>query len=193
MSKKIKVAIFASGSGSNAENICQYFRNSHQIEIVSIFCNNADAYVIERATKLNLPIHIFTKEDFVENGIVMRLLDSEGIDFVVLAGFLWLIPKFLVAKYPKRIINIHPALLPNFGGKGMYGRKVHEAVKQANHSETGITIHFVNENYDEGDVIFQARTDVYLLDDADSIAQKVHELEYLYYPKIVEETILKIF
>jgi phosphoribosylglycinamide formyltransferase 1 len=193
MSKKIKIAIFASGSGSNAENIYHYFENSLQIEVVSIFCNNANAYVIERAKKLNLATHIFSKVDFVENGTVINLLHSEAIDFIVLAGFLWLIPKFLVDNFPKKIVNIHPALLPNFGGKGMYGRKVHEAVKQANHSETGITIHFVNEHYDEGNVIFQANTAVEKADDANSIAQKVHELEYLYYPKIIEETILKIF
>lgn len=189
----IKVAIFASGSGSNAENLVQYFSKNNDVKIVSIYCNNPQAFVIERAKKFNLPCHIFNKQEFVDEGKVSGLLAEENIDFIILAGFLWLIPKWLVAKYQSKIINIHPALLPKYGGKGMYGHFVHEAVKKNNDSESGITIHFVNEHYDEGAVIFQASVTLDSTDTPDTIAQKVHGLEYEYFPQVAENVIHKIF
>lgn len=192
MKDRIRVAIFASGSGSNAQNIFDYFKDNARIEIVSIYCNNPNAYVIERAKSLHLKTRVFSRESFLD-GTVLNLLTEENIDFIVLAGFLWLVPATFVKAFPDRIINIHPAILPNFGGKGMYGMKVHEAVKNAGVQETGITIHYVNEKYDEGNVIFQVKTRVDITDLPHDIAHKVHELEYKFYPKIIEETIFKIF
>ncbi len=193
MSEKIRVALFASGSGSNAENLSQYFKNHSQIEVISIYTNNPKAFVIERAQKLGLPYHIFSRPDFYENGNVLHLLATEKIDFIVLAGFLWLVPKILIEAFPNKMINIHPALLPKFGGKGMYGDHVHTAVKLSEEKETGITIHYVNEHYDDGNTIFQARTALSASDTPETIAKKVHLLEYEHFPKVVEQTILKLF
>ena len=184
------VAIFASGSGSNAENLIHHFKNHPSINIVHIFCNNPNAFVIKRAPKLNVPITIFNKEDFYTSNIVLNKLIELSIDFIVLAGFLWLIPKKMVESYPNKIINIHPALLPKYGGKGMYGAKVHEAVVANNETESGITIHYVNEHYDEGNIIFQAQGPLLRTDTAEQVAAKVHDLEYKYFPSEVEKCIL---
>ena len=159
-----KIAIFASGSGSNAENIIQYFAQKPQFCVKSVFCNVPDAYVLE--------------------------LQEQEIDFIVLAGFLWLMPSFITAAWPNKIVNIHPALLPAYGGKGMYGHYVHEAVIAAGEKESGITIHYVNDHYDQGAIIFQAKCPVLPTDTPDDLAARIHELEYRYFPEIIEKTIL---
>lgn len=189
MSKKFRIAVFASGSGTNAERIFQHFKNHDLIEIKLLLSNNADAYVLQRAAKANVSFKVFSRQEFRE-GVVLQWLQTGEITHIVLAGFLWLIPEELISAYPNRIINIHPALLPKYGGKGMYGSKVHEAVKAAGDKETGITIHLVNEKYDEGRILFQASVAVNSTDTADEIANKVHQLEYAHYPKVIEKWIL---
>jgi phosphoribosylglycinamide formyltransferase 1 len=189
--KKTKIAILASGSGSNAENIANYFKNS-EVEITLILTNNPQAYVLERAEKLGIESLIFDREQFTKSDFVVDELRNKNIDLVVLAGFLWLIPKNLIEAFPNKIINIHPALLPKFGGKGMYGDHVHKAVKEAGEKETGITIHFVNEHYDEGGIIAQFSTQLDENDDYQSIAKKVHQLEYEYFPQVIEKVVEEI-
>lgn len=185
-----RIAIFASGSGSNAENIVHYFNNSAQIKVVLIFTNNVNAKVIERAKNLSVSYQIFNKYELNESEAFLAFLVNE-VDYIVLAGFLWLIPKRIIEKFPQKIINIHPALLPKYGGKGMFGMNIHKAVFNNNEKESGITIHFVNENYDEGDIIFQEKVLIDLNDTPDSVADKIHQLEYNYFPKVIETVILK--
>ncbi|MBK9936246.1 MAG: phosphoribosylglycinamide formyltransferase [Cytophagaceae bacterium] len=184
-----KLAIFASGSGSNAENIFNYFIENKEIEISLILTNNPQAGVIERANRMNIPVVIFNRNTFSKSDKIVELLKNQGIDWVILAGFLWLIPKNLIESFPEKIINIHPALLPKFGGKGMWGHHVHEAVVTQKEKESGITIHYVNEKYDEGKVIFQAKCTVNETDTADTVAEKVHQLEYEHFPKIIEKCV----
>lgn len=186
-----KIAIFASGSGSNAENIIQYFAQKPQFCVKSVFCNVPDAYVLERAKKYRIPTFVFNREEFRNPDKVFRQLQEQEIDFIVLAGFLWLMPSFITAAWPNKIVNIHPALLPAYGGKGMYGHHVHEAVIAAGEKESGITIHYVNDHYDQGAIIFQAKCPVLPTDTPDDLAARVHELEYRYFPQIIAETILK--
>ncbi len=186
----MKIAIFASGSGSNAENIYKYFESSKNVKIQLILTNNKNAYVIERAEKLNIKCEIFDKKDLKSN-YVLNILQENNIDFIVLAGFLLLIPKKIIEKYPQKIINIHPALLPKYGGKGMYGDAVHKAVVVNGEQESGITIHYVNEKYDEGNIVFQARCKITKSDTAEQLAKKIHELEYNYFPKIIEKIITR--
>ena len=186
-----KIAIFASGSGSNAENIIQYFAQKPQFCVKSVFCNVPDAYVLERAKKYRIPSFVFIREEFRNPDKVFRQLQEQEIDFIVLAGFLWLMPSFITAAWPNKIVNIHPALLPAYGGKGMYGHHVHEAVIAAGEKESGITIHYVNDHYDQGAIIFQAKCPVLPTDTPDDLAARVHELEYRYFPQIIAETILK--
>ena len=186
-----KIAIFASGSGSNAENIIQYFAQKPQFCVKSVFCNVPDAYVLERAKKYRIPSFVFKREEFRNPDKVFRQLQEQEIDFIVLAGFLWLMPSFITAAWPNKIVNIHPALLPAYGGKGMYGHHVHEAVIAAGEKESGITIHYVNDHYDQGAIIFQAKCPVLPTDTPDDLAARVHELEYRYFPQIIAETILK--
>lgn len=186
-----KIAIFASGSGSNAENIIQYFAQKPQFCVKSVFCNVPDAYVLERAKKYRIPSFVFNREEFRNPDKVFRQLQEQEIDFIVLAGFLWLMPSFITAAWPNKIVNIHPALLPAYGGKGMYGHHVHEAVIAAGEKESGITIHYVNDHYDQGTIIFQAKCPVLPTDTPDDLAARVHELEYRYFPQIIAETILK--
>ena len=186
-----KIAIFASGSGSNAENIIQYFAQKPQFCVKSVFCNVPDAYVLERAKKYRIPSFVFNREEFRNPDKVFRQLQEQEIDFIVLAGFLWLMPSFITAAWPNKIVNIHPALLPAYGGKGMYGHHVHEAVIAAGEKESGITIHYVNDHYDQGALIFQAKCPVLPTDTPDDLAARVHELEYRYFPQIIAETILK--
>ena len=186
-----KIAIFASGSGSNAENIIQYFAQKPQFCVKSVFCNVPDAYVLERAKKYRIPSFVFNREEFRTPDKVFRQLQEQEIDFIVLAGFLWLMPSFITAAWPNKIVNIHPALLPAYGGKGMYGHHVHEAVIAAGEKESGITIHYVNDHYDQGAIIFQAKCPVLPTDTPDDLAARVHELEYRYFPQIIAETILK--
>lgn len=185
-----KIAIFASGSGSNAENIIQYFAQKPQFCVKSVFCNVPDAYVLERAKKYRIPSFVFNREEFRNPDKVFRQLQEQEIDFIVLAGFLWLMPSFITAAWPNKIVNIHPALLPAYGGKGMYGHYVHEAVIAAGEKESGITIHYVNDHYDQGAIIFQAKCPVLPTDTPDDLAARVHELEYRYFPEIIEKTIL---
>lgn len=188
---KKKVAILASGSGSNAENIVNYFSKSNDVEISLFISDKKDAFVHERAKRLGIPSYHFTGKQFRESNDVAEFLQSEGVDFIVLAGFLLKIPENLLQHYPNRIINIHPALLPKFGGKGMYGDHVHQAVVSEGEKQSGITIHYVNENYDEGRIIFQATCDVLPTDTPDDVAEKVHALEYKYFPEVIESVLLK--
>ncbi len=181
-----KIAIIASGSGSNAENIIRFFGDDASVSFPLIISNKPDAYVHERAKQLNVPSVTVTKAGF-ENGEALKLLKEYDIDFIVLAGFLLKVPEAILKEYRGRIINIHPALLPKYGGKGMYGNKVHEAVVAAGEKETGITIHYVNEHYDEGEIIFQAKCEVLPTDTPDRVAEKVHQLEYLHYPRVIKE------
>ncbi len=187
--EEIRIAIFASGNGSNAENIVRYFTDNKRIKFTRIYCNNAEAFVRERAKNLGIPELIFTGKQFRETDLVLNQLLADNTDFVILAGFLLRIPASIIQSFRGRIVNIHPALLPKFGGKGMYGMHVHQAVKDAGETETGITIHQVNENYDEGAIIFQAKVDISSDDSPEDIANKVHQLEYEYFPKIIWEYI----
>jgi phosphoribosylglycinamide formyltransferase 1 len=189
MSNKRKIAIFASGSGTNAQNIAEYFRNNQQVTVDSLFCNRKDAFVLQRAEKMGVPSFLLERDLFYSTDYYVRLLEERGIDLIVLAGFLWWVPENLVKKF--RIINIHPALLPRHGGKGMYGMKVHQAVVENREEETGITIHYVNEKYDEGEIIFQAKCNVEKNDRPEDVAQKVHQLEYTYFPEIIEKVVLQ--
>ncbi|SKB45065.1 phosphoribosylglycinamide formyltransferase [Dyadobacter psychrophilus] len=182
-----RLAIFASGSGSNAEKICEYFAAREDVEVSLIFTNNPQAGVIKRACKMQIPVVFFDKKTLYQTRKVLQILQNEGIDLVVLAGFMLLVPPFLVEAFPNRIINIHPALLPKYGGKGMYGQFVHEAVVNAKEKESGITIHYVNEHYDEGDVIFQATCEVVPTDTSDDVATKIHALEHENYPRVIDE------
>lgn len=189
----IKIALFASGSGSNVENIAEYFSNSETISTPLVLSNKADAYVHERAKKLKIPSLTFSSQDFIDGEKILELLKQFDIDAIVLGGFLLKIPRKIIDAYPQKIINIHPALLPKYGGKGMYGDRVHKAVKEACESETGITIHYVNENYDEGNIIFQARCKIHPEDTIETIAEKVHELEYQYFPPVIEKALETTF
>ncbi len=184
----IKLALFASGSGSNAENIVHFFSENPLFEFPLILSNKSDAFVHERAKKLQIPSFTFSREDFLDGEKILTLLKEHKIDYIILAGFLLKIPLTLINAFPQKIINIHPALLPKYGGKGMYGIRVHQAVAESGDNESGITIHFVNSNYDEGSIIFQAKCPVLKTDTAEMIADKVHALEYEYFPKIIEET-----
>jgi phosphoribosylglycinamide formyltransferase-1 len=189
---KKRIAIFASGSGSNAQKLMEYFKDSTEAEIALVLTNNPDAYVIQRADNFEIPSHIFDRNEFYKTDHIVDLLNDLGIDLIVLAGFLWLIPENLVKKYTDRIINIHPAILPKFGGKGMYGDHVHNAVMQAKELEGGITIHYVNENYDEGAYIYQAKYKIEPSDNLEMIKFKGQQLEHLHYPRIVESILRKL-
>ena len=181
-----KIAIFASGSGSNAENIVKYFEGNDTINIVTIISNKKNAYVHERAKKLDIESITYSRHDFDDTDNVLSLLKEMQVDFIVLAGFLIKVPDNILHAYPDKIINIHPALLPKYGGKGMYGDNVHKAVVEAGEIESGITIHYVNENYDEGAIIFQAKCSVEKTDGYEDVAKKVHDLEYKHFPVIIE-------
>jgi phosphoribosylglycinamide formyltransferase 1 len=187
-----KIAIFASGSGSNAEKIAEYFAETQSINIELILSNNSKAGVIERAKRLHIPVLLFDKKTFYETDKIPQLLHNQGVDLIVLAGFLWLIPENLIKKFPNRIINIHPALLPKYGGKGVWGHHVHEAVVANHETESGITIHYVNEHYDEGGIIFQAKCEVLPNDSPDDVVSKIHELEHLHFAKIVEKVLVDL-
>lgn len=186
---KKNIAIFASGSGSNAENIIRYFRNNDSICVSLVLSNKSDAYVLERAHRLGVSCNVFPKEDWIAGDEVLAVLQEYRIDFIVLAGFLVRVPDLILHAYPNKIINIHPALLPKFGGKGMYGSRVHEAVVAAGEKESGITIHYINERYDEGNTIFQATCPVLPDDTPESVAEKVHALEYKHFPLVIEKVL----
>ena len=177
----------ASGSGTNAENIIKYFADNHDINVHLVLSNKPEAYVLTRAENHHIPTLIFNRPDFYETGFVRDRLISEGIDLIALAGFLWLIPGDLIKAFPDKMVNIHPALLPKYGGKGMYGSHVHKAVLENNEKESGISIHYVNEKYDEGAIIFQAKCPVLPGDTPDSLAERIHVLEYKHYPEVIEK------
>jgi phosphoribosylglycinamide formyltransferase-1 len=181
------IAIFASGSGSNAENIIKTFQGTHYAVKV-VFCNNPKAFVIDRCKKLNLPCEVFDRHIFETEAFLERLTSYE-IDYIILAGFLWKIHSSLIRAFENKIINIHPSLLPKYGGKGMFGHHVHQAVIDNHEKETGITIHLVNEEYDKGKIIFQAKCAVSDSDTADSVATKIHQLEHSHFPKVIAEYI----
>ena len=184
---KRKIAIFASGTGSNALNLITYFSEHPLAEVVLLVSNNSNAGALQHAARLNVPSAVFDKAAFNRPEIILSCLQQHGIDLIVLAGFLLHIPTFLVEAFPQSIINLHPALLPKFGGKGMYGMHVHRAVKEAGETLTGITIHYINEHYDEGMIIAQYSCPVEAHDTPETIAQKVHRLEYRYYPLVIEQ------
>ena len=181
------LVIFASGNGTNAQRIMEYFRDSIEVRVVLVLSNNPGAYVLERAEKFGIPARIFDRKEFYETENIRKELEEKETSLIVLAGFLWLIPRYLLNAYNGRIINIHPALLPKYGGKGMYGLRVHEAVLAAGDKESGISIHFVNERYDEGEILFQARCRVEPSDTPETLAARIHELEYRYYPETIEK------
>jgi len=185
--QQVRLAIFISGSGSNAEVICSYFLRHPTIQVEMVLSNNPDAYGLERAKKFSIPVRSFTRQQFRESDEVLQWLKQAEITHIVLAGFLWLIPVNLIKAFPHRIINIHPALLPKFGGKGMYGMKVHEAVKASADTQSGITIHEVDEKYDEGKTLFQATCIIESTDTPNEIAAKVQRMEHLHYPRVIEE------
>lgn len=187
MSKNI--AIFASGNGTNAENIIRYFQNSESVNVKLVLADRETAFVLERARRLNVPFACLDKAAWADGTAVLSLLEDKGIDFIVLAGFLARVPDCILHAYPNKIINIHPALLPKFGGKGMYGDRVHEAVVMAGESESGITIHYIDEHYDEGSIIFQAKCSVLPRDTPAEVAKKVHALEYEWFPRVIEQTV----
>ena len=188
---KKKIAVFASGSGSNAEKIFEYFQSCEHAEVTLLCCNKAGAYVLDRADKFDIPTLLFSRGDFYESEKISERLKSEGIDLIVLAGFMWLIPEYLVNHFDNQIINIHPALLPKYGGKGMYGMNVHKAVKAAGEKESGITIHYVNNHYDEGNIISQFSCSLEPTDTPEDIFKKVQKLEHENYPKVIDNLVLK--
>ena len=181
-----KLIILASGSGTNAENIIRYFEHDAAVSVACVLSNKSNAGVLNRCDQLQIPAFYFNKSA-CKSDKVLNFIKCENPDLIILAGFLWKIPLEWVHIFPEKIVNVHPALLPKFGGKGMYGNHVHQAVKESGDSETGITIHLVNEEYDKGSILFQASTKVYVDDTVDGIAAKVHELEYKHYPEVIHK------
>ena len=188
----VKVAIFASGAGSNTQKIIDYFKGKSSVKISLIVCNKKVAGVLDIAAKEKIPSLVIERNKFFEEDNYLPFLKEVGIDFIVLAGFLWKIPTAIINNYPHKIVNIHPALLPKYGGKGMYGQGVHEAVIEAKDTVSGITIHFVDELYDHGNIIFQATCPIDEWDTAESLALKIHQLEYLHYPVVLDEVLEKL-
>jgi phosphoribosylglycinamide formyltransferase 1 len=184
-----RIAVLVSGSGSNAENLVNFFRKGDLARVAVILSNKKNAFALERAQRLGVPSLYFDKNDFYTSSKILETLKEQEIDCIVLAGFLWLVPNNIIEYFDGRIVNIHPALLPKYGGKGMFGMKVHAAVVENGEHETGITIHYVNNNYDEGSVIFQAKTEVLSTDSPEMVAEKVHALEYEHFPRIVEKIV----
>ena len=188
MSNK-KIAIFASGSGTNVQNIIEYFSENEEVTVDSVWSNKRNAYVLQRAENFGIKTFIFGKEEFLNSNFVVEKLIERDIDLIVLAGFLWLLPVNLIQNF--KIINIHPALLPKYGGKGMYGMNVHNSVVKNGETESGISIHFVNNKYDDGELIFQAKCPVLSSDSPDDVANKIHVLEYKHFPEVIEKVLLE--
>lgn len=188
--KEKRIAVFASGSGTNAQNLIEYFADNKSVVVDSLWANKSDAYALIRAQKYGIETFVFNRQQFSSNTNISSTLNERKVDLIVLAGFLWLIPDYLIQNFT--IINIHPALLPKYGGKGMYGMNVHKAVVENNETESGITIHYVNENYDDGTIIFQATCPVLPGDTPEQVAGKVHELEYKHFPAVVEKVLQKL-
>ena len=185
-----RLSIFVSGNGTNLQRIAEYFANNPEVEIANVVCNNPKAYSIERAKNLGIPLRMITKQDFHSEAFVQEI-QALDVDLIVLAGFLWKVPEALIKAFPKRIVNIHPALLPKYGGKGFYGEHVHEAVVAAKETQSGITIHYVNELYDSGEIILQARVSLDENETPDSLAAKIHQLEQAYFPVAIEQVLNK--
>lgn len=185
-----KIALFASGSGTNAQNIIEHFSDNENVVVDSLWSNRADAYALKRAERLGVDTFVFNRKQFYETDEVVNRLKSRDINLIVLAGFLWLIPQKLIREFT--IINIHPALLPKYGGKGMYGMHVHKTVVANRDRESGISVHYVNEKFDEGELIFQARCPVCPEDSPEDVAQKVHKLEYKHFPEVIEQVVAKL-
>ena len=191
--KRVNIAIFVSGGGTNCENLIRYFSGSAKVNCALVVSNKADAYALVRAERLGVPSRVVSREQLKDSSVVMPILQEFSIDFIVLAGFLPLVPDYLLDAYPRRIINIHPALLPKYGGKGMWGHHVHEAVKAAGETETGMTVHWVTPVCDSGEIIAQFSTPLLPTDTADDIAEKEHQLEMLHFPRVVEQVIEETF
>lgn len=189
MDKSVRLAILGSGNGTNAQQISEYFAGRNDVEVACIIYNVKDAFIAQRAKNLGIESHYFGRADFYENHAVLDYLRQKQTDWVILAGFLWLVPQEILDAYPGRVINIHPALLPKYGGRGMYGHHVHEAVVAAGERESGITIHIVDENYDRGTILFQARCTVDPDDTPDTLAAKIHLLEKEHFPRVIDETV----
>lgn len=189
---KKRIAIFASGSGSNAQKIMEHFKRSNDAEVVLVLTNNSDSYVLQRADNFEIPSHIFDKKEFYQTDKIVNLIKNLNVDLIVLAGFLWLVPQNLLQAFPNKIINIHPSLLPKFGGKGMYGERVHLAVLAEKETESGITIHFVNSEFDEGEIIHQSKFKIDKGDDLKMIKFKVQQLEHHHFPKVIESILKKM-
>jgi len=189
---KKRIAIFASGSGSNAQKIMEHFKRNSEAEVVLILTNNPQAYVLQRADNFEVPSHIFTRREFYETDEVIRLLKNLQVDLIVLAGFLWLVPVALLKSFPNRIINLHPALLPKYGGAGMYGDHVHKAILANKEEESGITIHFVNEQFDEGEIIHQSKFKIDKDDNLEMVKFKGQQLEHHHFPRVVEGLLKKM-
>lgn len=187
MYKNIQLAILGSGNGTNAQRIAEHFSKINDIDINCIIYNKKDAYIAQRAQNLGITAQYFNRKDFFESDNVLRFLQDRKVDYVVLAGFLLLVPENLLKAYPNKIVNIHPALLPNYGGKGMYGERVHEAVIAHHEKESGITIHVVDNHYDKGTTLFQAKCEITDSDTPDTLAQKIHKLEHQYFPIVIEK------
>jgi len=184
-----RIVIFASGSGTNAENIIKHFQRKKNAEVTHVFSNKSHAKVLNRAHALKIQALHFDREALYQTNDVLHILLDAQPDLIVLAGFLWIFPKKIIDKFPKKVLNIHPALLPKYGGKGMYGHHVHEAVVQNQEKESGITIHYVNEHYDEGAIVFQAKTAISSEDTPDDVAHKIHQLEYKHFPEVIEQVL----
>lgn len=184
------IAIFASGFGSNAQRLIEYFQSTKTATVRLLLSNNPKAGALDKAKAFKVPSIVFNREDFYSTEKVLEALKTHRIDYIILAGFLWLVPDNLIEAFPRHIINVHPALLPNYGGKGMYGMKVHEAVIANKEKESGITIHYINAEYDKGTVIFQARCSIDNTDTPETLAQKIHRLEYEHFPVVVEKVLL---
>lgn len=185
-----RLAVFVSGGGTNLQRIAEYFASNSDVEIICVVSNNKDAYANKRAKNLGIPLILVDRERFNDKAL-SEYLKSINVDLVVLAGFLWLVPKHLIDAFPNKIINIHPALLPKYGGKGFYGHHVHEAVVAAHEKESGITIHYVNEHYDSGDIIFQAKVPIAMTDTPEDVAAKIHVLEQENFPIVIEKLLFE--
>jgi len=181
-----RIVLFASGSGTNAEAIVNHFAENTEVDVALIVCNKPNAVVLDRAQRLSVPTHLIDRESFYKSEELLQTLESCGADLLVLAGFLWKVPDYLIEAFPKAIVNIHPALLPAYGGKGMYGQHVHEAVVANKENQTGITIHYVNEVYDDGEIVFQATCPVLPTDEPKDVAARIHQLEHKHFPKVIE-------
>ena len=189
---KKRIAIFASGSGSNAQKVMEHFKRNADAEVVLILTNNPQAYVLQRADNFEIPSHIFTRNEFYQTDDVIRILKNLQVDLIVLAGFLWLVPPALLTAFPNRIINLHPALLPKYGGKGMYGDHVHNAILAAKEEESGITIHFASEQFDEGEIIHQSKFKIEPNDTLEMVKFKGQQLEHQHFPKVIENLLKKM-